>query len=143
MFSILQSYKSTIEFGYLVSSFLFVRSQFIATNFLLSMIFFNHDCTGTKIWSCGTSGGARSRNLRGGGEFQGQHAFWGGQDRISRNLPSPSLPKFLTPWIFFHTFFSEIFSRTFRIFFQAFQNCPDLPKFFTDLPKIFPRPTKM
>ena len=54
MFSILQSYKSTIEFGYLVSSFLFVRSQFIATNFLLSMIFFNHDCTGRKIWSCGT-----------------------------------------------------------------------------------------
>ena len=60
----------------------------------------------------------------------------GGQDRISRNLPSPSLPKFLTPWIFFHTFFSsEIFSRTFLIFFQTFKNCPGLPK-------IFPRPTK-
>ena len=56
---------------------------------------------------------------------------FGGQDRISRNLPSPSLPKFLTPWIFF----SEIFSRTFLIFFQTFHNCPGLPK-------IFPRPTK-
>ena len=79
----------------------------------------------------------------GGGAFEGQHAFWGGgQDRISRNLPSPSLPKFLTPWIFFHTFFSEIFSRTFLIFFQTFKNCPGLPKFFTDLPKIFPIPTK-
>ena len=45
-----------------------------------------------------------------GGAFEGQHAFWGGQDRISRNLLSPSLPKFsLTPWIFFHTFFPNIF----------------------------------
>ena len=48
----------------------------------------------------------------------------------------------MTPWIFFHTFFSEIFSRTFLIFFQTFKNCPGLPKFFTDLPKIFLRPTK-
>ena len=72
-----------------------------------------------------------------GGAFEAQHAFWGAQDRISRNLPSPSLPKFLNPWIF-----SEIFSRTFLIFFQTFKNCPGLPKFFTDLPKIFPRPTK-
>ena len=38
--------------------------------------------------------------------------------------------------------FSEIFSRTFLIFFQTFKNCPGLPKFFTDLPKIFPWPTK-
>ena len=39
----------------------------------------------------------------GGRTFEGQHAFWGeGQHRISRNLPSPSLPKFSTPWIFFH-----------------------------------------
>ena len=38
--------------------------------------------------------------------------------------------------------FSEIFSRTFLIFFQTFKNCPGLPKFFTDLPKIFPIPTK-
>ena len=65
----------------------------------------------------------------------------GGQDRISRNLPSPSLPKFLTPWIFSIHFFRN-FSRTFLIFFQTFKNCPGLPKFFTDLPKIFPRPTK-
>ena len=39
-------------------------------------------------------------------------------------------------------FFPYIFSRTFLIFFQTFKNCPGLPKFFTDLPKIFPRPTK-
>ena len=78
----------------------------------------------------------------GGGAFEGQHAFWGGgEDRISRNLPSPSLPKFLTPWIFSIHFFRN-FSRTFLIFFQTFKNCPGLPKFFTDLPKIFPRPTK-
>ena len=38
--------------------------------------------------------------------------------------------------------FSEIFSRTFLIFFQTFKNCPGLPIFFTDLPKFFPRPTK-
>ena len=92
------------------------------------------------------SGGARSRNL-GGEHLRGNTHFGGGQDRISRNLPSPSLPKFLTPWIFFHTFFPKffptIFSRTFLIFFQTFQNCPDLPKFFTDLPKMFLRPTKM
>ena len=25
---------------------------------------------------------------------------------------------------------------------MTFKNCPGLPKFFTDLPKIFPRPTK-
>ena len=38
--------------------------------------------------------------------------------------------------------FSEFFSRTFLIFFQTFKNCPGLPKFFTDLPKSFPIPTK-
>ena len=55
-----------------------------------------------------TSGGARSRNL--GGNLRGNTHFWGGgQDRILRNLPSPSLPKFLTPWIFFHTFFPKFF----------------------------------
>ena len=72
-----------------------------------------------------------------GGAFEGQHAFWGGEDRISRNLPSPSLPKFLIPWIFFRNFFPDISN-----FFQTFKNCPGLPKFFTDLPKIFPSPTK-
>ena len=30
-----------------------------------------------------------------------------------------------------------------HIFSQTFQNCPGLPKFFMDLPKCFPRPTKM
>ena len=38
--------------------------------------------------------------------------------------------------------FSQFFSRTFLIFFQTFKNCPGLPKFFTDLPKSFPIPTK-
>ena len=44
---------------------------------------------------------------------------------------------------FFHTYPNEIFSRTFLIFSQTFQNCAGLQKFLTDLPKIFPRPTKM
>ena len=30
----------------------------------------------------------------GGGAFEGQHAFLGGQDRISRNLPSPRCQNF-------------------------------------------------
>ena len=38
---------------------------------------------------------------------------------------------------FFRNFFPDISN-----FFQTFKNCPGLPKFFTDLPKIFPRPTK-
>ena len=38
---------------------------------------------------------------------------------------------------FFRNFFPDIL-----IFFQTFKNCRGLPKFFTDLPKIFPRPTK-
>ena len=79
-----------------------------------------------------TSGGARSWNL--GGHLRGNTHLGGGQDRISRNLPSPSLPKFLTPWIlsihFFRDFFPDIFN-----FFQTFKNCSDLPKFFTDLVK--------
>ena len=78
----------------------------------------------------------------GGGAFEGQHAFWGGKIEFHEISPPPHCQKFLTPWIFFHTFFSEIFSRTFLIFFQTFKNCPGLPKFFTDPPKIFPRPTK-
>ena len=45
----------------------------------------------------------------GGGAFEGNTHFGGGQDRISRNLTSPSLPKFLTHWIFFHTFFPKFF----------------------------------
>ena len=54
-----------------------------------------------------------------GGAFEGNmHFGGGGQDRISRNLPSPSLPKFLTPWTFFHTFF--------RNFFPDISNFPDL-----------------
>ena len=43
------------------------------------------------------------------GGIWGATCILGGQDRISRNLPSPSLPKFLTPWIFFHTFFPKFF----------------------------------
>ena len=59
----------------------------------------------------------------------------GGQDRISRNLPLPLVAKIFDPLDFFPYIFSEIFSRTFLIFFQTFKNCPGLPK-------IFPRPTK-
>ena len=64
-----------------------------------------------------SSGGARSRNL-GGGHFRGNTHF-GGQDRISRNLPSPSLPKFLTPGFFSIHFFRNFF--------------PDISNFFPDL----------
>ena len=56
-----------------------------------------------------SSGGARSRNLGGGGAFEGQHAFWGGARQNFTKSPLPSLPKFLTPWIFFHTFFPKFF----------------------------------
>ena len=56
--------------------------------------------------------------------------------------PLPLVAKIFDPLDFFPYIFSEIFSRTFLIFFQTFKNCPGLPKFFTDLPKIFPRPTK-
>ena len=94
------------------------------------------------------SGGARSRNL--GGNLRGNTHFGGGaQDRISRNLPSPSLPKIFDPLDFFPYIFSEIFSRTFLIFSRplkivpAYQNFSrTYQKFFLDLPKIFPRPTK-
>ena len=71
-------------------------------------------------------GGARSRNLGGGGIWGVTHIFWG-EDRISRNLPP--LSKFFTLWIFFpyipkQNFFPDIF-------FQTFQSCPNLPKFFS------------
>ena len=56
--------------------------------------------------------------------------------------PLPLVAKIFDPLDFFPYIFSEIFSRTFLIFFQTFKNCPGLPKFFTGLPKIFPRPTK-
>ena len=56
--------------------------------------------------------------------------------------PLPLVAKIFDPLHFFPYIFSEIFSQTFLIFFQAFKNCSGLPKFFTDLPKIFPRPTK-
>ena len=74
-----------------------------------------------------------------GGAFEGQHAFGGGKIEFHEISPPPRCqnPLDLFPYIF-----SEIFSRTFLIFFQTFKNCPGLPKFFTDLPKIFPRPTK-
>ena len=77
----------------------------------------------------------------GGGAFEGQHAFWGGKIEFHEISP-PLVAKIFDPLDFFPYIFSEIFSRTFLIFFQTFKNCPGLPKFFTDLPKIFPRPTK-
>ena len=57
-------------------------------------------------------------------------------------ISPPLVAKIFDPLDFFPYIFSEIFSRTFLIFFHTFKNCPGLPKFFTDLPKIFPRPTK-
>ena len=76
----------------------------------------------------------------GGGAFERQHAFWEGKIEF-HEISSPSLPKFLTPWIFSIHFFRNFFPDISN-FFQTFKNCPGLPKFFTDLPKIFPRPTK-
>ena len=78
-----------------------------------------------------------------GGHLRGNtHFGGGGQDRISRNLRPPLVVKIFDPLDFFPYIFSEIFSRTFLIFFQTFKNCSGLPKFFMDLPKMFPRPTK-
>ena len=65
-----------------------------------------------------------------GGAFEGQHAFWGGgQDRISRNLPSPSLPKFLTPWIFSIHFFPKVFPGHFEFFSRPFKIVPTYQNF--------------
>ena len=93
-----------------------------------------------------TSGGARSRNL--GGHLRGNTHFGRGQDRISRNLPSPSLPKFLAPWIFFHTLFPKFFPGHFQFFSRplkivpAYQNFSrTYQKFFPDLPKMYFLPT--
>ena len=82
------------------------------------------------------SGGARPRNL-GGGHLRGnthfggatrilerQHAFLGG--KIAKIFD----PRGFFPYIFFRNFFPDISN-----FFQTFQNCPDLPKFFPDLLK--------
>ena len=85
------------------------------------------------------SGGARSRNL--GGHLRGNTHFGGSKIEFHEISP-PLVAKIFDPLDFFPYIFSEIFSRTFLIFFQTFKNCPGPPKFFTDLPKIFPRPTK-
>ena len=76
------------------------------------------------------------------GAFEGQHAFSVGQHRISRNLPSPSLPKFLTLWIFsihfFRNFFldlqklsrpTKIFHGPTKYFSQTYQKCNFLATF--------------
>ena len=60
----------------------------------------------------------------------------------NQNCPIPLVAKIFDPLDFFPYIFPEIFSRTFLIFLQTFKNCSGLPKFFTDQPKIFPRPTK-
>ena len=67
---------------------------------------------------------------------------FGGSKIEFHEISPPLVAKIFDPLDFFPYIFSEIFSRTFLIFFQTFKNCPGLPKFFTDLPKIFPRPTK-
>ena len=74
-----------------------------------------------------TSGGARSRNL--GGHLRGNTHFGRGQDRISRNLPSPSLPKFLAPWIFFHTLFPKFFPGHFQFFSRPLKIVPAYQNF--------------
>ena len=73
--------------------------------------------------------------------MRGNTHFWGGKIEFHEISPPPRCQNF-NLLDFFPYIFSEIFSRTFLIFFQTFKNCPGLPKFFTDLPKIFPRPTK-
>ena len=79
----------------------------------------------------------------GGGHLRGNTLLGGGGGKIEFHEISPPLvAKIFDLLDFFPYIFSEIFSRTFLIFFQTFKNCPDLPKFFSDLPKIFPRPTK-
>ena len=67
--------------------------------------------------------------------------FGGGKIEFHEISPPPRCQNFWPPGFFSIHFFRN-FSRTFLIFFQTFKNCPSLPKFFTDLPKIFPRPTK-
>ena len=64
-----------------------------------------------------------------GGHLRGNMHFGGGKS------PLPLVAKIFDPLDFFPYIFSEIFSRTFLIFFQTFKNCPGLPK-------MFPRPTK-
>ena len=54
-----------------------------------------------------TSGGARSRNL--GGHLRGNTHFGGGNIEFHEISPPPSLPKFLTPWIFSIHFFRNFF----------------------------------
>ena len=76
-----------------------------------------------------------------GGHLRGNTHFGGGKIEFHEISPPPRCQNFWPPG-FFPYMFSEIFSPTFLIFFQTFKNCPGLPKFFTDLPKIFPIPTK-
>ena len=76
-------------------------------------------------------------------EFCGRHLrgntyFWDG--KIEFHKISPPFPP---PSSFSHTYPNEIFSRTFLKFSQTFQNCFCLTKFFTDLPKFFPRLSKI
>ena len=67
--------------------------------------------------------------------------FRGGKIEFHEISPPPRCQNFLPPGFFSIHFFRN-FSRTFLIFFQTVKNCSGLPKFFTDLPKLFPRPTK-
>ena len=83
-----------------------------------------------------TSGGTRSWNL-GGGHLRGNTHLGGSKIEFHEISPPPRCQNFWPPG-----FFSIHFFRKFLIFFQTFKNCPGLPKFFTDLPKFFPSPTK-
>ena len=74
-----------------------------------------------------SSGGARSRNLR--GAFEGQHAFGGGGKIEFHEISPPLVAKIFDPLDFFPYIFSEIFSRTFLIFSRPLKIVPAYQNF--------------
>ena len=77
-----------------------------------------------------------------GGHLRGKTHLGGGGKIEFHEISPPLVAKIFDPLDFLQYIFSEIFPRTFLIFFQTFKNCPGPSKFFMDLPKIFPTPTK-